>query len=104
MIIFLDTGVLGKITSPSLSIANRQCEEWFYGLLARGVRIVTSDLCDYEIRRGLLVAAKRNREAGGLQNLNDLRLAIDAQKLFLCILRQTRSRNLRYNGKNQVCR
>jgi len=34
MIVFLDTGVLGLVSSPSNKGEARECKEWFYRLLA----------------------------------------------------------------------
>jgi hypothetical protein len=44
MIVFLDTGVLVLASSPKNS-----------GDVARGVFVVTSDICDYEVRRSLML-------------------------------------------------
>ena len=46
-------------------------------MLARAVYIVSSDICDYEIRRGLLLTKKKLRGGSGLSNLEDLRTRID---------------------------
>jgi hypothetical protein len=42
MIVFLDTGVLGLVTSLSNKGDARECKEWFYRLLARGIYVITS--------------------------------------------------------------
>ena len=66
MIVFLDTGILTLlVTEASASEEARQCQEWFYQLFSKGVYIVSSEICDYEIRRGLLfIDTKKGRTAG----------------------------------------
>ena len=56
MIVFLDSGVLGLLSSPRDTGEAGDCKEWFFRLLSRSVYIVTSDLCDYEVRRGLILS------------------------------------------------
>ncbi len=55
MIVFLDSGILGLIASPNERTEVTVCQNWVFGLLAKGVYIVSSDICDYEIRRSLLL-------------------------------------------------
>jgi hypothetical protein len=55
MIVFLDSGVLGLISSPNDRSEVTACQNWVFELLAKGVYIVSSDICDYEIRRSLLL-------------------------------------------------
>jgi hypothetical protein len=55
MIVFLDSNILGLISNTNSSYDEcLQCEKWFNTLLIRGVRFFTSDICDYEVRRGLI--------------------------------------------------
>lgn len=78
MIVFLDTNVLGLIAKPEKSFdessdESYQAQQWFYGLLSRGIRVVTSTLCDYELRRGLLSDSIRSQKIPlGLQELDTL--------------------------------
>jgi predicted nucleic acid-binding protein len=78
MIVFLDTNVLGLIAKPNKSFdessdESYQVQQWFYGLLSKGVRVVTSTLCEYEFRRGLLEPSNKSTElAPGLIELNKL--------------------------------
>ncbi|MFB2936941.1 hypothetical protein ACE1B6_16960 [Aerosakkonemataceae cyanobacterium BLCC-F154] len=46
-------------------------------LLARSVYVVTSDICDYEVRRGLLLVSLTNPTVQGIQNLDNLPAVID---------------------------
>ena len=54
-IVFLDTGIIGLVTSPRKQGQAYACEQWLFGLLARGVNIVSSEICDYEVRRNLIM-------------------------------------------------
>ncbi|EHJ12074.1 hypothetical protein CWATWH0003_3209t1, partial [Crocosphaera watsonii WH 0003] len=49
MIVFLDSGVLGLLTNPNKKGQPLLCENWLYSLLAKGVVVVSSDVCDYEV-------------------------------------------------------
>ena len=55
MIVFLDSGILGLIASPNERTEVIACQNWVFGLIAKGVYIISSDICDYEIRRSLLL-------------------------------------------------
>ena len=33
----------------------QQCKQWLYSLLARGVYVISAVLCDYEVRRSLIL-------------------------------------------------
>ena len=57
-IIFLDSGIIGLVTNPRKQGQSLACEQWMLGLLARGVNIVSSEICDYEVRRNLILEAK----------------------------------------------
>jgi hypothetical protein len=56
MIIFIDSGVLGKLCNPNSSPDAIAAKEWLFKLLSRSVRVVSSDICDYEVRRGLILS------------------------------------------------
>lgn len=65
MIVFLDTNILGLICNKNISFDEcQQCKKWFDTLFLRGVRIVTSDLCHYEVMRGLISSSIRLSKAG----------------------------------------
>ncbi|AFY93434.1 hypothetical protein [Chamaesiphon minutus] len=78
MIVFLDTNVLGLLAKPIKSFEESSNEsyrvqQWFYGLQSRGVRVITSTLCDYEFRRGLLErSGNANQLAPGVIELDIL--------------------------------
>jgi hypothetical protein len=75
MIVFLDTNILGLVTNANASFDEcQQCEKWFSILSIRGVRFVTSDLCDYEVRRGLIGSSMRaGKIPPGIEVLNSLK-------------------------------
>ena len=75
MIVFLDTNILGLICNKNISFEEcQQCKKWFDTLFIRGVRLVTSDLCHYEVMRGLISSSIRSgKEAPGLKSLEILK-------------------------------
>ena len=78
MIVFLDTNILGLVAKPRKSFNDSldesdRVQQWFYGLLSKGVRVVTSTLCEYEFRRGLLEPSNTSTEiAPGIIELDNL--------------------------------
>jgi hypothetical protein len=76
MIVFLDSNILGLISNTnSLFDECQQCEKWFYTLSSRGVRFITSDICDYEVRRGLIGSLIRSgKPSPGIDVLDALRM------------------------------
>jgi hypothetical protein len=55
MIVFIDSSILGKTCNPNNSPEIIDIQNWLFKLLSIGVRVVSSDICDYEIRRSLLL-------------------------------------------------
>jgi hypothetical protein len=78
MIVILDSNMLGILAKPKRSFdepadESQACQQWFYGLLSRGNRVLTSDVSDYEVRRGLLSDLINSTKAPlGLQVLDAL--------------------------------
>lgn len=78
MIVILDSGIVDLLTSSIQSLSKKegeeiyQCTKWFYGLLARGVCIVSSNIVDYEVRRKFI-----HIKSKGLSNLDNLREVIE---------------------------
>jgi predicted nucleic acid-binding protein len=77
MIVILDTGVLGILCNPNQLQESIECQAWFERLLARGTYLVTSELCDYELRRGLILARNISLLSEGINKLNELRSVVD---------------------------
>ena len=75
MIVFIDTNILGLISNENTSFDEaQQCKKWFSTLLIRSVRVVTSDLCNYEEMRGLLSSSILKKEvAPGIKSLEFLK-------------------------------
>jgi len=59
MIILLDAGPLGMITNPRSSPENEECKNWFASIAAGGINVMISEIADYEVRRELLRAGKK---------------------------------------------
>lgn len=88
MIVFLDTGVLGLVSSPSNAGVAKECKQWLYRLLSRSAYMVTSDICDYEVRRSLLLASLTNPTIQGIKNLDALQEVIDFLPLTKRVMKQ----------------
>ena len=73
MIVFLDSGVLHTLISNSKVKEVIDCQNWFYYLLSRSALIVTSAICNYEVKRELV----RRNNVGEINNLNQLKKLID---------------------------
>lgn len=72
MIIFLDSIVLGKIAHTKEDGEEKDCRDWYEKLLARGARIITSEICNYEVRRSLILASMEKSNVDGLLHLKQL--------------------------------
>jgi hypothetical protein len=57
MIVFLDSNILGLLCNTSDLHEAVDCIDWFNTQWTRGISFMTSDLCLYEVRRGLLKAS-----------------------------------------------
>ena len=55
----------------------QNCQDWLYGLLARSIYVVSSDICDYEVRRGLILTSITKTKRQGLSKLDSLHQIID---------------------------
>ena len=73
MIVILDSGVLHTLVSTSKVKEVKDCQDWFYYLLSRGALIVTSAICNYEVKRELI----RRKKAQEINNLNQLKALVD---------------------------
>lgn len=77
MIVFLDTSVLEKLSNPNQLQEAFECQSWFERLFARGVYFVSSELCFYELKRSLVLAAKIGGTKKGIQKLEMIENFID---------------------------
>ncbi len=74
MIIFLDSNVLGLLCNVNGFSEGVDCRRWFNHSYNRGASFFTSDICVYEVRRGLLKASiGLDQPVPGLSALNDVR-------------------------------
>jgi predicted nucleic acid-binding protein len=76
VIVFLDTNTLGLLCNPNNLIEAKECESWLFSLYSKGTTFCTSDICDYEVRRGLLSSSIRlKKQSEGLPLLDRLKFA-----------------------------
>lgn len=73
MIIFIDTGILGLLANPNKKGEAANCEQWLLGLLSKGVSVLTSDICDYEVRRNLILESLRKPNINSIDSLDELK-------------------------------
>jgi hypothetical protein len=71
-IVWLDSGIIGLISNPHKQGEAEACERWLLGLAAKGVYIVSSSLCDYEVRRNLILETERTGNRDSLNNLDEM--------------------------------
>ena len=82
MIVFIDSGVLGLLTHPKKAGKPADCEDWLYSLLSKGVYVVSSDICDYEVRRSLLLESVKKNSFNSLDNL-DTEVMLAASQIWV---------------------
>ena len=73
MIVFIDTGILGLLANPNKKGEAADCEQWLLGLLSKGVLVLTSDICDYEVRRNLILELLRKPNINSISSLDELK-------------------------------
>ncbi|MCC5598859.1 nuclease [Nostoc favosum] len=67
-VILLDSGPLGLVTNPKLSVESLACTQWLQLLVSSGSRVIIPEIADYEVRRELLRANK----VKGIARLDEL--------------------------------
>ena len=72
MIVFIDSGILGKLCNPNRTEETVAVNKWLFSLLAKGVYVVSSHVCDYEVRRSLVLESLRKTNIDSIQELDDL--------------------------------
>lgn len=83
MIVLLDSNVLGKLTHPRDDGEERACKDWAEKLFVRGAKIVTSEICDYEVRRGLILASMNKKNVEGIELLDQIETQQNIELLAL---------------------
>lgn len=91
MIVFIDSGVLGILANLNKSGEAFDCEQWLYRLFSQGVYICSSDLCDYEVRRSLILENQKKPHLNSIQNLDELRELITFLPISPLLLTQAAS-------------
>ena len=66
------SGIIGLIANPHKQGEAEAFERWLLGLAAKGVYIVSSSLCDYEVRRNLILESERTGNRDSLNNLDEM--------------------------------
>lgn len=72
MIVLLDSSVLGQLCNPNSSPNTIAVNNWMYSLLGKGVLLVSSHICDYEVRRSLILNSMRGFSTKGIDSLDEL--------------------------------
>jgi hypothetical protein len=91
MIALIDSGVLGKLCNPNSSPEVEAAREQLYALLTKGIYIVSSQICDYEVRRSLILNSMRGLTSEGIDNLNKLAEFIDFLPVNNTVLKEAAS-------------
>ncbi|MDJ0536843.1 MAG: type II toxin-antitoxin system VapC family toxin [Xenococcaceae cyanobacterium MO_207.B15] len=73
MIVFIDTGILGLLANPNKKGEAAEVEQWLLSLLSRGVLVLTSDICDYEVRRNLILESLRKPNINSVASLDEIK-------------------------------
>jgi hypothetical protein len=73
MIIFIDSGILGLLANPNKKGEAADCEQWLLSLLSKGVSVLTSNICDYEVRRNLILESLRKPKVNSVDSLDELK-------------------------------
>jgi hypothetical protein len=73
MIVLLDSGPLGILSNPNSSPTTLECRYWAEALVAKGYRLIVTEIADYEVRRELLRADK----LAGIRRLDELKATLE---------------------------
>jgi predicted nucleic acid-binding protein len=68
--ILLDSTTLGLVSNPKATPANVACTLWAKSQIAKGIFVLVPEICDYEVRRELLRAGKKQ----GIANLDFIKV------------------------------
>ena len=81
-LVVLDAGPLGLVANPKGRPRAVQCRQWARDLLAAGVRVVVSEIADYEIRRELL----RRGATASLQRLDQVKAGLEYDPITTAVM------------------
>ncbi len=82
-LVLMDAGPLGLVTNPGESDQSRRCKAWLRNLLASGARVLIPEIADYEVRRELIRADRRQ----GLARLDALAEELDYLPITTRVMR-----------------
>ena len=82
--VLLDSGPLGLVTNPKRSPQSVACAQWVQSLVSIGTRVILPEIADYEVRRELLRANKKQ----GLARLDALARLLEYLPLTTVAMRQ----------------
>ena len=91
MIVFIDSGILGLLANPNKKGEAADCEQWLLSLLSKGVSVLTSDICDYEVRRNLILESLRKPNVNSVDSLDELKDLITCLPLSKEIMKKAAS-------------
>jgi hypothetical protein len=72
MIVFIDSSVLGILANPNRIGEASDCREWLYKLLSRSAYVCSSQICDFEVRRSMLLESHHKPHLNSIPNLDNL--------------------------------
>lgn len=73
MIVMTDSGILGKLCNPNRTEETIAVNDWLFTLLSRGIFVVSSYICDYEVRRSLILDSLKKSNVNSIQDLDELK-------------------------------
>lgn len=82
LVILLDAGPLGMITNPRSSPENQACKNWLTVVASQGADIVIPEITDYEVRRELIRAGRKQ----GLARLDALKQLLRYQPITTSVM------------------
>src|SRR5205809_446439 len=82
MIVLLDAGPLGMISNPSDTPENVRSRNWLERLVYHGAKVAVPEICDYEVRRELIRAAKTE----GLRRLDGLKMMLEYAPISTAVM------------------
>ncbi len=61
------------LANPNKKGDAAEVEQWLLSLLSRGVLVLTSDICDYEVRRNLILESLRKPNINSVASLDEIK-------------------------------
>ncbi len=83
MLIALDSGPLGLLSNPTTTGPGQQAQDWARDRISAGDQIIVPEIADYEVRRELIRASKKQ----GIDRLDELCAGLPYHPLSTPIMR-----------------